>query len=110
MDAEEGVKSEVQRLAQDIVVEGVVIFYPDASARKKFLLSMISSVFLESQPRSWWLQFGALCHHFSKSDAKSLLGLPLKPTQVHMYIRMQCMYRYMYMHVHVVSIEVVVCF
>ncbi len=37
-------KEEVQRLAQDIVVEGVVVFFPDARARKDYLLSMINSV------------------------------------------------------------------
>ncbi len=37
-------KEEVQSLAQDIVVEGVVVFFPDAKARKDYLLSMIDSV------------------------------------------------------------------
>lgn len=31
-------------LAQDIVTEGVVVFFPDAKARKDYLLSMIASV------------------------------------------------------------------
>ena len=35
---------DVKRLAQDIVVEGVVLFFPDATARKNYLLSMIDSV------------------------------------------------------------------
>ena len=34
----------VQRLAQDIVVGGVVVFFPDASARKDYLLNMIGSI------------------------------------------------------------------
>ena len=38
------VNEDVQRLAQDIVVEGVVVFFPDAKARKDYLLSMINSV------------------------------------------------------------------
>ena len=31
-------------LAQDIVTEGVVVFFPDAKARKGYLLSMIDSI------------------------------------------------------------------
>ena len=34
----------VRSLAQDIIVEGVVIFFPDAKARKEYLLSMIGSI------------------------------------------------------------------
>lgn len=36
--------AQVKRLAQDIVVEGVVLFFPDATARRNYLLSMIDSV------------------------------------------------------------------
>lgn len=32
------------RLAQDIVVDGVLVFFPDAEARKNYLLSMLKSV------------------------------------------------------------------
>ena len=66
----------VKRLAEEIVVKGVAIFFPDSVARRTHLLEMIGSVLSESQPRSWWLQFEALCHYFSTSDANSLLGLP----------------------------------
>lgn len=38
------VDTTVQRLAQDIVVEGVVVFFPDASTRRKYLLNMIGAV------------------------------------------------------------------
>ena len=38
------VDTTVQRLAQDIVVEGVVVFFPDASTRREYLLSMIGAV------------------------------------------------------------------
>ena len=34
----------VRRAAQDIIVEGVVIFFPDSNARKEYLLSMIGAV------------------------------------------------------------------
>jgi len=40
----EGVETAVQQLAQDIVVEGVVVFFPDASARREYLLNMIGTV------------------------------------------------------------------
>ena len=69
-------QSAVQDLVQEIVVKGVVVFFPDATARKEYLLTMIESVLSEKQPRSWWLKFEALCKYFSKSDANSLLGLP----------------------------------
>lgn len=87
LDAEEkgagkGEQSVIQRLSQEIVVKGVVVFFPDATARKEYLLSMIGSVLNEKQPRSWWLKFEALCQYFSKTDANSLLGLPTKVKEV----------------------------
>ena len=69
-------------LVQDIITEGVVVFFPNAHARKDYLLSMISSVLDENQPKSWWLKFEALCRYFSKSDSKSVLNLPSKPVDV----------------------------
>lgn len=39
----------VQKLAQDIVVEGVVLFFPDAQARKRYLLQMIDSVLVRGR-------------------------------------------------------------
>lgn len=84
LDAEEGAEDQsvVKRLAEDIVVKGVVVFFPDATARKEYLLSMIESVLNEKQPRSWWLKFEALCQYFSHTDANSLLGLPKKIKEV----------------------------
>ena len=98
------VDTTVQRLAQDIVVEGVVVFFPDASTRREYLLNMIGAVLVrwrkvggahcvtqsptptllqeDSQPRSWWLKFEALCRYFSKSDCNSLLSLPQKLQEV----------------------------
>ena len=98
----------LRRLAQEIVVEGVVVFFPDATARRHYLLSMIDSVLVsplsschtpchtpcgslpllppppqeDNQPQSWWQKFEALCHHFSKTDSNSLLGLPKKTEEV----------------------------
>ncbi len=37
-------------LAQDIVTEGVVVFFPDAKARKSYLLSMIDSILVRATP------------------------------------------------------------
>ena len=37
------------RLAQDIVVDGVLVFFPDAEARKNYLLSMLKSVLVGSE-------------------------------------------------------------
>lgn len=84
LDTEEGAEDQsvVKSLAEDIVVKGVVVFFPDATARKEYLLSMIESVLNEKQPRSWWLKFEALCQYFSNTDANSLLGLPKKIKEV----------------------------
>ena len=45
----EGVETAVQQLAQDIVVEGVVVFFPDASARREYLLNMIGTVLVRER-------------------------------------------------------------
>lgn len=39
----------LMRLAQDIVVDGVLVFFPDAEARKSYLLSMLKSVLVGGQ-------------------------------------------------------------
>ncbi|CAI8006132.1 Zinc finger ZZ-type and EF-hand domain-containing protein 1 [Geodia barretti] len=75
---EEGQSPATRSLAQEIVVKGVVVFFPDAKARRDYLLEMIESVLSERQPRSWWLKFEALCQYFSTTDANSLLCLPTK--------------------------------
>lgn len=59
-----------------------MVFFPNAHARKDYLLSMIWSVLDGNQPKSWWLKFEALCRYFSKSDSKSVLNLPSKAAEV----------------------------
>ncbi len=44
LDSSEVDAAAVKNVAQDIIVEGVVIFFPDAKARKEYLLSMIGAV------------------------------------------------------------------
>ena len=39
----------LMRLAQDIIVDGVLVFFPDAEARKNYLLSMLKSVLVSGQ-------------------------------------------------------------
>ena len=48
------VDTTVQRLAQDIVVEGVVVFFPDASTRREYLLSMIGAVLVRRGEGGGW--------------------------------------------------------
>ena len=72
----------VRLLAQEIIREGVVVFFPGSSARKEYLLDMVKVVLSGQQPASWWLKFEALCRYFSKIDSNALLGLPWKPTDV----------------------------
>lgn len=69
-------------LVQEIVVKGVVVFFPDAGTRRDYLLEMIGNVLSEQQPRSWWLKFEALCQYFSKTNTNSLLRLPNEIQQV----------------------------
>lgn len=76
-----GLDPVIKRLAQDIVVEGVVVFFADSKTRKDYLLSMISEIQNTDQPPSWWLKFEALCRYFSESDSNFLLGLPKTPSQ-----------------------------
>lgn len=76
----------VMWLTQDIVSEGVVVFFPDAKARKDYFITMISSVLEDNQPKSWWLKFEALCQYFSKTDSKSLLNLPTNAADVSMWV------------------------
>ena len=75
----------LRHLAQEIIREGVVIFFPGASARKEYLLEMVKVVLVGKQPASWWLKFEALCRYFSKIDSNALLGLPWKRNKVHWY-------------------------
>ena len=65
----------VQSLARDTIKEGVVLFFPDAKARKKYLLNMVKVVHVGEQPLSWWLKFEALCSYFIQKDHNSLLEL-----------------------------------
>ena len=71
----------IHSLTQDIIKDGVVVFFPGSKARKKYLLEMIELVTGE-QPPSWWLKFEALCGHFSKTNNNSLLELPWDSTKV----------------------------
>ena len=51
----------VKKLAQDIVVEGVVVFFPDAKTRREYLLSMINTILVRHVTMTlirWWV-----CHH-----------------------------------------------
>ena len=47
LDAED-TPTVLTRLAQDIVVDGVLVFFPDAEARKNYLLSMLKSVLVRA--------------------------------------------------------------
>ena len=82
LDKEEEQSPAIHTLAQEIVVKGVIVFFPDAKARRDYLLEMIESVLSETQPRSWWLKFEALCQYFSTTDANSLLCLPANVKEV----------------------------
>ena len=85
----------VRHLSQEIIREGVVIFFPGATARKEYLLEMVKVVLVGQQPASWWLKFEALCRYFSKIDSNALLGLPWKESKV--------MYQPFFMYVIVVQ-------
>ena len=65
----------IRSLTQDIIKDGVVVFFPGSNARKKYLLEMVELVLSGEQPASWWLKFEALCSYFSKTNNNSLLEL-----------------------------------
>jgi hypothetical protein len=72
----------IKNLTQEIIRDGVVVFFPGAKARRKYLLEMVELVLTGEQPVSWWLKFEALCGYFSKASKNSLLELPWEPANV----------------------------
>ena len=65
----------IEKMAHDIILDGIVVFFPDSSARRSHLISMLDSVMSKELPTSWWVKFEALCVHFSSQDPSALLGL-----------------------------------
>ena len=55
---------------------GAEVFFPDSSARRSHLLSMVDKVMEEKKAASLALTFESLCRFFSNKDASGLLGLP----------------------------------
>lgn len=67
----------IEKISHDIILDGIVVFFPDSSARRTHLISMLDCVMSEELPASWWIKFEALCVHFSSQDPSALLGLPV---------------------------------
>ena len=65
----------IEKMAHDVILDGIVVFFPDSSARRTHLISMLDCVMSEELPTSWWVKFEALCVHFSSQDPSALLGL-----------------------------------
>ena len=65
----------IEKMAHDIILDGIVVFFPDSSARRSHLISMLDCVMSDQLPTSWWVKFEALCVHFSSQDPSALLGL-----------------------------------
>ena len=65
----------IEKMSHDIILDGIVVFFPDSSARRNHLISMLDCVMSEELPASWWVKFEALCVHFSSQDPSALLGL-----------------------------------
>ena len=65
----------IEKMAHDVILDGIVVFFPDSSARRTHLISMLDCVMSEQLPTSWWVKFEALCVHFSSQDPSALLGL-----------------------------------
>lgn len=65
----------IEKMSHDIILDGIVVFFPDSSARRTHLISMLDCVMSEELPASWWVKFEALCIHFSSQDPSALLGL-----------------------------------
>lgn len=65
----------IEKMSHDIILDGIVVFFPDSSARRTHLISMLDCVMSKELPTSWWVKFEALCVHFSSQDPSALLGL-----------------------------------
>ena len=65
----------IEKMSHDVILDGIVVFFPDSSARRTHLISMLDCVMSEQLPASWWVKFESLCVHFSSQDPSALLGL-----------------------------------
>ena len=65
----------IEKMSHDVILDGIVVFFPDSSARRTHLISMLDCVMSKELPTSWWVKFESLCVHFSSQDPSALLGL-----------------------------------
>eukprot|EP00117_Sycon_ciliatum_P045074 scpid7052/ scgid32441/ Zinc finger ZZ-type and EF-hand domain-containing protein 1 len=68
---------DIMVIAERVIVDGAEAFFPDAKARCKHVLERIDELAGDGPCKmSRVLSFESLCRYYSKSDSRSLLGLP----------------------------------
>ncbi|XP_041364980.1 zinc finger ZZ-type and EF-hand domain-containing protein 1-like [Gigantopelta aegis] len=74
-------KSQAYRLAQQLIVDGASLFFPDKETKRQRLFTMVSNVDNLKTAASVSLVFQSLCHFFSSVDPRGLLDIPSSATQ-----------------------------
>ncbi|KAK7112606.1 zinc finger ZZ-type and EF-hand domain-containing protein 1-like isoform X2 [Littorina saxatilis] len=74
-------KSKAYRLAEQLIVDGASLFFPDKESKRQRLFSMMNNVDKLATAPSVTLVFQSLCQYFSAVDPHGLLDLPKVPTE-----------------------------
>ncbi|XP_071105472.1 zinc finger ZZ-type and EF-hand domain-containing protein 1-like isoform X1 [Haliotis cracherodii] len=69
-------KSKPYRLAQELIVDGASLFFPDKETKRQRLFNMMNNVDNLATAPSVSLVFQSLCQFFSSVDPRGLLDLP----------------------------------
>ncbi|XP_035685693.1 zinc finger ZZ-type and EF-hand domain-containing protein 1-like [Branchiostoma floridae] len=66
----------IKVVAEQVILDGASVFFPDKNARRKQLFQMMETISSQEQPASAVLTFQSLCQFFSSVDPSGLLALP----------------------------------
>ncbi|KAK7482310.1 hypothetical protein BaRGS_00026438, partial [Batillaria attramentaria] len=72
-------KGKVYKLAEQLIVDGASLFFPDKESKRQRLFSMMNNVDKLATAPSVTLVFQSLCQYFSSVDPHGLLDLPKVP-------------------------------
>ncbi|XP_066271165.1 zinc finger ZZ-type and EF-hand domain-containing protein 1-like [Branchiostoma lanceolatum] len=71
----------IKVVAEQVILDGASVFFPDKDARRKQLFQMMETISSQEQPASAVLTFQSLCQFFSSVDPSGLLALPTADTK-----------------------------
>ncbi|KAI8488214.1 Zinc finger ZZ-type and EF-hand domain-containing protein 1 [Branchiostoma belcheri] len=71
----------IKVVAEQVILDGASVFFPDKDARRKQLFQMMDTISSQEQPASAVLTFQSLCQFFSSVDPSGLLALPTTDTK-----------------------------